>query len=100
MEIHSRIVAIEGGYRGHEGVRRWCRDLFEFIPDYRLEVREIEELEDGIVVELRAGGHGAVSDAPLEETIWQSAVWRDGKCLWWKISQTKAEALAAFSARG
>jgi len=91
---------MEGGYGGHEGAARWWRSLLEFIPDYTLEVGEIEESGDGVLVKLEASGHGAASDAPLEETIWQAARWRDGKCVWWQICQTRDEALAALSARG
>jgi ketosteroid isomerase-like protein len=95
-QIHSRIVAIEGGYTGTEGARRWWHDLLEFLPDYRIEVKgEIRELGDATVAELHARGHGAASAAPLEETIWQTIRWRDGKCAWWRNCPTEAEALKA-----
>lgn len=95
-EIHSRIVAMEGGFRGIEGAKRWWRDFLETIPDYRIEVAgEVREIGDATVAELRASGHGASSDAPLDETLWQLARWRDGKYVWWQNFPTEAEALAA-----
>jgi hypothetical protein len=35
IEIASRIVAIEGGLRGHDGVRRWWQNWLDTWPDYR-----------------------------------------------------------------
>ena len=34
VEAVSRLVAIEGGYRGHDGIRRWWGNLLEAIPDF------------------------------------------------------------------
>ena len=33
--VESRLVALEGGYRGHEGLRRWWDDFLGAFPDYR-----------------------------------------------------------------
>lgn len=96
VEIHSRIVAMEGGYRGRARVRRWWQDLLEFIPDYRLELQgEIREIGDMTLAKLRARGHGATSDAPLDETIWHVGRWREEKICWWQIFTSEAEALEA-----
>lgn len=43
----------------------------------------------------RVSGHGADSDAPFEQAIWQAAQWRDGKIVYWAIFDTQAEALEA-----
>jgi ketosteroid isomerase-like protein len=95
-EIHSRLVAMEGGYRGLDGARRWWRDLLEFIPDYMVEpVGEVRAIGDATLAQLRARGHGAASTAPLDETFWQLVRWRDGKCVWWCNYMTEAEAIEA-----
>ena len=31
-EIISRVIIVEGSYRGHEGVRRWWQDLHDSVP--------------------------------------------------------------------
>ena len=40
VEIEPRLGALEGDYRGHEGVRRWWSGLLDLLPDYRAEVTE------------------------------------------------------------
>ena len=32
VEIESRLVAMEGSYNGHEGVRRWWSNLLDVLP--------------------------------------------------------------------
>ena len=95
VESHSRIVAMEGGLHGHEGVRRWWKSWIDAFPDYRLDVVEIREQDDVVLATFRAVGHGAGSELPVEDNIFQVTRWRDGKCVWWQVFRTKAEALEA-----
>ena len=95
VESVSRIVAMEGGLHGHDGVRRWWKSWFDAFPDYRMEVVEIRDSGDVAVATLRAVGHGAGSDLPVDDTIFQATRWRDRKCVWWQVFRTKAEALEA-----
>ena len=46
-EFTSRIVEVESGAspRGHDGVRRWWKDIFDVFPDFRSEIEEIRDLE-------------------------------------------------------
>ena len=44
---------------------------------------------------LRALGHGAGSDVPFEDTAWQLARWRRGKCVGWRVFNNRDEALEA-----
>jgi ketosteroid isomerase-like protein len=93
--VESRLVAIEGGYRGHEGVRRWWTNIFDVLPDYKVEVEEVRDLGDVTLARLRAHAHGADSAAPLEETVWHAVRWQAGKYIWWRTFQREAEALEA-----
>ena len=99
VELESRLVAMEGGYHGHEGARRWWKDFLDVLPDYTLEVEEVRDLGDSTVALLRGRGYGAGSAAPVVETVWMSARWRDGKCVWWRNFFTEAEALEAGGLR-
>jgi ketosteroid isomerase-like protein len=94
--VESRLVAMEGGYRGHEGVRRWWDNAFDVLPDYEIEVDEIRDLGEFTLARLRAHAHGAGSAAPLEEVIWHVARWHDGKCVWLRNCMTEDEALEAI----
>ena len=95
VEIEPRFGALEGHYRGHEGVRRWWSDLLEFLPDYAAEVEELDDLGDMTLAQIWGTAHGAASSTPLFERWWQLIRLRDGKCIWWRNFATEAEALAA-----
>src|SRR3954467_7981387 len=80
VEIEPRLGAMEGDYRGHEGVRRWWRDLLDSLPDYSAEVEELHELGDVTFGQIRGQGRGAASSVPIAETWWQLIRWREGRC--------------------
>jgi ketosteroid isomerase-like protein len=95
VEAVSRLVAMEGGYHGHDGIRRWWENVHDVIPDFSLEVVEVHDLGDLTVATLRARGHGSGSDTPVEEMQWHACRWRRRKCTWWRTFRTEAEALEA-----
>jgi len=95
VEAGSRLVAMEGGYHGHDGLRRWWQNLLDAIPDYTLETVEARELGDLTLTTLRTRGHGADSDTPIEDTVWVVVDWRDKQVVRWRVLSTEAEALEA-----
>jgi len=47
VEAVSLLVAMEGGYHGHAGIRRWWQDLLDVFPDYTAQLAdEVHELGD------------------------------------------------------
>ena len=96
VEIAPRLGALEGNYRGHEGVRRWWSNLLEFFPDYAAEVEEVDDLGDMTLGRIRGTAHGAASSTPVVETWWQLIRWSDGQCIWWRNFATEAEASRAI----
>jgi hypothetical protein len=97
--IESRLVAMEGGYHGREGLRSWWNDFLGTFPDYTCEVEELRDLGDVTLGHIRGWGHGAASDTPIVDPFWQPIRWRDGKCVWWRNCSTEAEALEAAGLR-
>jgi ketosteroid isomerase-like protein len=95
VEAISRLVSVEGGYHGHEGVRRWWENLLDAFPDFTTEIGEVQELGDVTVAALRIRGHGASSDGPFDAATWQAVAWRQGKCIWWRMFDSQDEALEA-----
>ena len=95
VESVSRIVAIEGGLHGHEGVRRWWESWLAAFPDYKLEVQEVRDLGDVVLSVIRAVGHGGGSALPFQDDVFHVSRWRDAKCVWWQVVYTEAEALKA-----
>jgi ketosteroid isomerase-like protein len=94
VEITPRMIG-QGSYRGHEGVLRYWHELFRTLPDFTIEIVEIQNFEDVVLLGVRIRGHGMGSDAPFEEAAWATAKARHGKCLWWRAHSSKAEALEA-----
>jgi ketosteroid isomerase-like protein len=97
--VESRLAAVEGGYHGHQGVRRWWADTLDVLPDYEVEVDEVRDFGDVTLARLRARAHGAGSAAPLEEVVWNVARWRAGRNTWWHNCMTEEEALEAAGLR-
>jgi ketosteroid isomerase-like protein len=95
VEAVSRLVAMEGGYHGHDGIRHWWQNLLDAFPDYILETVEARELGNLTLATLRSRGHGADSDTPFVDTVWVAVEWRDKKVVWWGAFATEDEALAA-----
>ncbi len=99
IEVESRLVAMEGGYRGHAGLRRWWDDFLGAFPDYTVEVEEVRDLGDVTLGHIRGWGHSAASDAPIVDPFWQLSRWLAGKCVWWRNCSTEAEALETVGLR-
>jgi ketosteroid isomerase-like protein len=101
VEFSARTVQMGGDayLRGHDGLRKWWRDLFAVFPDYRVEVLEVRDVGDYSIVALRARAHGLESDAPIDEALWHVHKMRDGKSTWWQPFRSEAEALEAAGLR-
>ena len=86
--VIPRAAAMEGGDLSRP--RRsppLVEDMFERLPRLHHRGRtRCSDLGDVTVASRAPRGHGAGSDAPLEETIWQVDRWRRGKCVWWRTS--------------
>jgi ketosteroid isomerase-like protein len=97
VEIFPLTVELEGvtSYRGHDGLRRWWKDLLAVFPDFRSEVEDVRALGHVTVARARLRGHGIESEAFFEQPIWQVVEWRDGKALWWRAVLSESEALEA-----
>ena len=97
--VFSRLVVMEGGYQGHDGIRRWWQDLFGVFPDWNVEAEVVRDLGNLTLATLHVHGHGGESGAPVNQTLWQLAEWRDGKFVRMSSHDTEAEALEAAGLR-
>ena len=95
VEMQSRLAAIEGGYHGLEGIRRWWEDFLGAFPDYKIELEEVRDLGDVTLSHFKGWGHSGGSGIPLIDPIWQPMRWRDGKVVWIRVCLTESEALEA-----
>ena len=97
VEFNTRIVELEGGgpFRGHDGVRRWWKELFEVFPDFSSEIEEIRDLGDTTITRVLLHGQGIGSDAVTEQRQWIVSEWRGRKAIRWLSFGSENEALEA-----
>jgi ketosteroid isomerase-like protein len=93
VEAFPILAGMEGGYRGHDGIRRWWTGLLGTFPDFRAEIVELNDLGDSTIAVVRLRGHGAGSDTPVDVTTWQVTRFRHGKCIGWHVYTSEREAL-------
>jgi len=85
VEASPMLAAVEGGYTGHEGVRRWWATVNDAFPDIVADVDEIEDRGDRTVTRMRLRGRGAESATPFDTAVVHEAEYRDGKCVAWRL---------------
>ena len=99
VDAVSLLVAMEGDYHGHAGIRRWWESLLNAFPDFAIEVVDVRDLGDLVLSTLHARGHGSDTDTPFEMPLWQLVRFRRGKCVWWSSYGSESEALEAAGLR-
>jgi len=97
IEYGSRLVQMEGGgpYRGHDGMRKWWKDLFAVFPDFHSDIDEVKDLGDLTLAKVRQHTQGTGRQAPADQTQWHLAEWRKGRIIRWHVFLSEAEALQA-----
>ena len=93
------LASMEGGYHGHDGVRRWWEQISDTVPDFAVDVEEIRDLGDRTLASFRIHGHGSGSGAPMDQELVQVIAWRHGKAVRLESFRSKAEALEAVGLR-
>jgi ketosteroid isomerase-like protein len=95
IEIHSVFAAVGGAiYHGHDGARRWQRDLQEtFGGEFRVEVESYFDIGEHTMVFGMLHGRGGQSGAAVAMPAAGVARWRDGLCVSHKGYASKEDAL-------
>ena len=95
IEFHSVFAAVGGGlYHGHDGMRRWHRDMQDVWGDeISVEPEAYFDLGDHTLVFALLHGRGQGSGAGVAIAGAQVARWRDGRMVYVKIYANKDDAL-------
>ena len=99
---NAEDFAMPGHYQGHEGVRRWCDQVFEIADNARVEPEEIIDVHgDGETVLMLLRATGIASHTKLKMEFEWAAIWtvRDGKVLRAQGYMSRADALEAAGLR-
>jgi ketosteroid isomerase-like protein len=85
IEWHSALHVLIGGeetvFRGHAGVRRMIRDLYETFAEVRFEISEFRDLGNGVVAIGRQHTRGKASGVESEAPVAFVTEIRDGKTI-------------------
>jgi hypothetical protein len=76
-------------------MHRYWSDLLTSFPDFITRLLAVRDLGALTLCTVRFYGHGAGSEAPIEQVVWQLAEWQDGRIAWWRSYRSEAEALGA-----
>jgi ketosteroid isomerase-like protein len=96
-EFRPVTTAFEGAvYRGHEGLRRWMREVDEDWDVFEAHGDEYRDLGDAVLALGRWHARGRASGIVLDV---QTAAWlarlRNGKVVWYRTFSDRAEAFEA-----
>ena len=95
VEAYPILAGMEGGYRGHDAIRRWWAALLDTFPDFRATIVELRDLGDLTIAVLRLRGHGAESATPVDATVCQVTEFGHGKCIRWRVYTSERDAVEA-----
>jgi ketosteroid isomerase-like protein len=79
--IQQAMEGEDGVIRGHEGMRRWLRDLHDLYEEFESEVVDIRDVGDQVAVAFVVRGKGSGSGITLEQPLAQVVTVRDGKAI-------------------
>lgn len=97
IEVRSTFAAVSGAsYRGHDGVRRWQRDLEEAWGSFHVEPEVYFDLGEKTLCLGELRGRGGQSGADVAMPAIGLASWREGLCLSHLGYLRKEDALAAL----
>ena len=96
LEFTSLIAEAEGTtFHGHDGARAWWDTVRGAFDEVTWELLDVRGEDDRGVARVRL--IGKIGGVPVEQTLWQAIVLRDGKAVWWANYRDEGEALAAVN---
>jgi ketosteroid isomerase-like protein len=95
----ERGLAGVSGYRGHDGIRRWWREMSETWEDASTEVHEVRPVGDEVLASVTLRARGKASGAVVAAPFFQVGTIRNGKIVRQRDFADRAEALEAAGLR-
>ena len=96
LEFTSLIAEAEGTtFHGHAGARAWWETVRGAFDEVTWELLEVSGSPERGIAHVRLAGK--IGGVPVEQTLWQAVVLRDGRAVWWANYRDRQEALDAVS---
>jgi ketosteroid isomerase-like protein len=100
VRFESRITAVEESvYEGHDGARRYIRNLQEAFEWVAVAQSDLVQDGDRAVATNHFRSRGRGSGVEVEHDFFCAARAREGRLLWWAFFDSRAEALEAVGLR-
>jgi ketosteroid isomerase-like protein len=80
---------------GHDGFRKFWRQVLEAFEDIRFDPEEILDLGDRLLVTVQLSGHGTGSGVPMNQKLFQLFTYRRGLIVRQDDFSDRAQALEA-----
>ena len=96
IELHSSMTVPGGAvYHGHDGLRRYVRDLEEAwgAGNPRVEPEAFFDLGEHTLVFAVVRGRGKLSGAEVGGPVTHVAKWQDGRCVYFRFHLKREDAL-------
>ena len=97
---HSKGLFLDGMFYGREGVRAALQEIEADWQDLHFTLEDIVEMNDRVLVLLRAHARVRDSDAELDAQVAHVWEFRDGRAVRWDVYGDHASAMRAISAAG
>jgi ketosteroid isomerase-like protein len=96
---HSYVPGM-GVFHGHEGIRQFFREWWEFFAEYYAEPEQFIDAGESVIVRIRQGGRGRASTVAVEmPAYWQVYKLRGGRAVRVEIYREEGDAIAAAGLR-
>jgi ketosteroid isomerase-like protein len=94
VEFTSLIAEAEGEiFHGHDGVRRWWKEVVLPLGGLYGEPEEVRDLGDTVIA--RVAGTYRPRGVEVRQTVWHVVRFHDAKATSWRFCRTEDEALEA-----
>jgi ketosteroid isomerase-like protein len=94
VEFTSLIAEAEGEiFHGHDGIRRWWKEVVLPLGGLHGEPEEVRDLGDTVIA--RVAGTYHPRGVEVRQTVWHVVRYRDAKATSWQFFRTEGEALEA-----
>jgi ketosteroid isomerase-like protein len=100
-QTHAGTADMPSFYHGHDGIRRFFRELFASFDSYYAHAEDFIDAGKAVVVRFRQGGRGKQSGAQVDmPPYWQVYRLRDGRAVRIEVYNDQREALKAAGLEG
>jgi ketosteroid isomerase-like protein len=98
IRFFPMLAAVEGGYRGHAGIRSWLAEMDDSFSDFGAEIHKFEYVDGFVVAQATFNGCGRTSGATVTRPLAHALSVEGDRVTWWRAYYSRDEVVAAIEA--